>query len=93
MATKTKHERGSDSLQPLVLTEFYCVWMETINEWLVLFPDGTVLKDKFGGVGSAANAALLHLGRGECEFDYEWLGQACIHYFADEIYFIQNDLG
>jgi hypothetical protein len=51
------------------IEEFVAIWFESTQEWVVMFPDGTSIRNGFGAVGYAVNAALEYLSRGEVEFD------------------------
>jgi len=53
--------------------EFACVWMESKQEWMVLFSNGYVLRGEkpWGAIGYANQAAMTLLGRGECAWRVE----------------------
>lgn len=68
--------------------EFACIWFEAAQEWVVVFPDGKVLRgDKpWGAVGYAANAAFEHTGRGEYQWYVESGNGSYFGYEKDEEY-------
>ena len=72
--------------------EFACVWMESIQEWMVLLPNGKVLRgDKpWGGLGSAANEAMELLQRGACAWSVESSNGSYYSYQKDEEFWDQG---
>lgn len=53
----------------LTMDEFVCVWFETLQCWVVLFPNGETINQDFPAIGYAVNAALEKCNAGEADFD------------------------
>lgn len=51
------------------MNEFVCVWLETSQRWVVLFPNGEIIDQEFPAIGYAVNAALEKIGMSEADFD------------------------
>jgi len=52
-----------------MMREFVAVWFEFGQEWIVMFPDGSVMRGDYAAIGYAVNAALTSLDAGESDFD------------------------
>ena len=44
------------------MKEFVCVWFETSQRWVVMFPNGEIIDREFPAIGYATNAAYEHMG-------------------------------
>lgn len=69
-----------------LIEEFTCIWFETSQKWVVVFPDTSVLDEDFGAIGYAVNAAFHHLNRAECEFITDENTGSFFRYVKDEEY-------
>lgn len=49
--------------------EFCLCWFEESQQWVVIFPSGKTIANKFGSMGYAEAAALECLGLGQADFD------------------------
>jgi hypothetical protein len=68
------------------VTEFTLVYLESIQEWVVILGNGSYLRGGWGSVGYAHGAALNVLGRGEYEFDEVESSNNYSRYEQDETY-------
>ena len=66
----------------LPITEFYLLWFEDNQQWVVCLPNGFLRG--YPSQGHAMQAALKHLGRAEAEFLYEDFGGGNIYAYKDD---------
>ena len=68
--------------------EFWLIWFELDQKWIVLFPSSFVIDESFGAAGYAFHAALEHLGRAEAEFSAESDGGNSLYYVKDDEFWV-----
>jgi hypothetical protein len=52
-----------------MIDEFVCIWFETNQRWVVLFPNGETINEKFDAIGYAVNSALARINASEADFE------------------------
>lgn len=65
------------------MDEFWCIWMESSDGWLLVYPNGQT-RGPFPAVGYAVNAAYMELDAKESDFDCTENSGDAYHYEASE---------